>query len=122
MDKLVSTNSFGSKLVSIFNAPFRMVSAFILSLYTLPMALAPTLCLKIKSNINMDTLFGNMAEIIVKLAFYVGAMVAIYGVFSMILAYKDDNADGQTRAIRLIIVGVMLIGFETVLKLAGIVQ
>ena len=110
-----------SKVVEILNVPMRLISAFLLYLYSLPMVIAPTLCVTIKKDIDMDTLFGNMADIIIKLAFYIGAIVAIYGVFSMVMAYKDENADGQTRAIRLIIVGVMLVGFKTVLQLAGIV-
>jgi len=31
-------------------------------------------------------------------------------------------SEGQSRAVRLIVVGVMLVGFETVLRLAGIIQ
>ena len=30
-------------------------------------------------------------------------------------------SDGQTRAVRLIVVGVVLVGLETVLKLVGII-
>ena len=31
-------------------------------------------------------------------------------------------SDGQTRAVRLIVVGVVLVGLETVLKLVGIIS
>ena len=121
MNTLSSTKSLRNKAMEVFSAPFRMLTAFMLYLGTLPMALMPTHCVTIKGNIDMDSLFGNMADIVIKMAFYVGVIIAISGIFSLVLAYKDDNSEGQTRAIRLIIVGVMLVGFETVLKLAGIV-
>lgn len=111
----------GHKAADVMSAPFRALCTWLLSLATLPMVMAPTLCVTIQSNINMDTLFGNMADIIIKIAFYVGALIAIGGIFSLIVAYKDDNADGQTRAVRLIVVGVVLIGFKTILDIAGIV-
>ena len=111
-----------SKARQVLSAPFRMLNAALLSLMTASMTIAPTLCgSKIKANIDMDTLFGNMAEIIIKIAFYVGAIVAISGIFQLVLAYKDDNSDGQTRAVRLVVVGAVLIGFRSILQIAGII-
>ena len=84
------------KAKNVMSAPFRMLSVALFTAMTGLMATSPTLCDKIKSNIDMDTLFGNMAEIIIKIAFYVGAIVAISGIFQLVLAYKDDN--GATRS------------------------
>lgn len=112
----------GMKAKEVMNAPFRMLCAALLSLMTMVTSIAPTFCAKINSTLDMDTLFGNMAEIIIKIAFYAGAIIAIGGIFALILAYKDDNADGQTRAVRLIVVGLLLVGFRAVLTLAGIIS
>lgn len=115
-------NNGFSKVKAVMTAPFRMMNAALLSLMTMAMAVAPTMCTTtIKSNIDMDVLFGNMANIIIKIAFYCGAIIAISGIFQLVLAYKDDNADGQTRAIRLVVVGAVLIGFRTILQIAGII-
>ena len=111
------------KIREIFTAPYRRFMALMMSLYSAAMVTAPTLCVKLQpSGVNMDTLFGSLADIIIKLAFYVGILITVGAIFSLIFAYKDDNAEGQSRAVRLIVVGVMLVGFETVLRLAGIIQ
>ena len=114
---------FVSRVRDIFNAPYRRFMTLMLSLYSTALVTAPTLCVKLApSGVNMDALFGSLADIIIKLAFYVGILITVGAIFSLIFAYKDDNAEGQSRAVRLIVVGVMLVGFETVLRLAGIIQ
>ena len=115
-------NTVSLRAREVMSAPFRMLMTAITGLMTSAMMAVPTLCsTTIKSNIDMDTLFGNMANIIIKIAFYVGAIVAISGIFQLVLAYKDDNSDSQTRAVRLIVVGAVLIGFRTILQIAGII-
>lgn len=114
-------NTVSLRAKEVMSAPFRMLMAGLTAMMTSAMITAPTLCTTIKSNIDMDTLFGNMANIIIKIAFYVGAIVAISGIFQLVLAYKDDNSDSQTRAVRLIVVGAVLIGFRTILQIAGII-
>lgn len=118
MSKIHNANS---KIAEVFNAPFRKLNAWMLSIYTALLVTAPTMCITIKSNISMDTIFGGMAEIIIKIAFYVGALLGIGGVFSLILAYKDDNSEGQARAIRLLVIAGVLISLQTFLKTVGII-
>lgn len=120
-NSITLNRSLRTRVAEAFNAPLRMFCALMSSLGCSAMLMAPTLCSgKISTNLNMDNLFASMAGIIIKLAFYVGALITVGGIFSLIVAYKDDNADGQTRAVRLIVVGVVLVGFETILKTAGI--
>ena len=110
------------RAAEVFNTPVRMFYALMAFLYCSVTLLTPTLCGQINTNLNMETLFASMAGIIVKIAFYAGALITVGGIFSLVLAYKDDNSDGQTRAVRLIVVGVILVGFESMLKLAGIMN
>lgn len=108
----------------VMSAPFRMLSAAMMSGMIGVMTMCPTLCngnAVINDDIDMDELFGSMAEIIIKIAFYVGAIVAISGIFSLVVSYQTENPDGQTRAVRQIVVGVVLIGFRTILDIAGII-
>lgn len=114
--------SLRARVADVFSSSFRNFCALISSLYCSALMLTPTLCGKINTNLNMDNLFSSMAGIVIKIAFYVGALLTVGGIFSLIVAYKDDNADGQTRAVRLIVVGVVLVGFETMLKTAGILS
>lgn len=110
-----------SKVREVINAPMRWYMQAMCAMTVAMMTASPTLCATIKSDLDMDKLFGSMVDIVLKIAFYCGALIAIGGVFSLIMAYKDDNADGQTRAIRLIVVGCVLVGLEQVLKMVGII-
>lgn len=110
--------SFRARIQDVFSAPFRKLNALLLSLGSALMLMSPTLC--DPKFPDTDALFANMADIIVKIAFYVGGLITIGGIFSLVLAYKDDNPDGQTRAVRLIVVGIVLVGFRGILEIAGI--
>lgn len=91
------TAAFVSRAREIFTAPYRRFMTLMMSLYSALMVTAPTLCVKLQpSGVNMDTLFGSLADIIIKLAFYVGILITVGAIFSLIFAYKDDN--GATRS------------------------
>lgn len=60
-------------------------------------------------------------NIIFEVAKYVGIVLAVSGIFQLILAYKDDNADGQSRAVRLVVVALVLLGLKTLVKLTGLI-
>lgn len=53
----------------------------------------------INTNLDLDSLFGGIVDIIIKIAMYVGIALAVGGVFSLVLAYKDENAEGQSSRI-----------------------
>ena len=119
-NQIAAKRSLRATAAEAFNSSFRKICALMSSLGCSAMLLTPTLC-TINTNLSMENLFASMAGIIIKIAFYVGALLTIGGVFSLIVAYKDDNADGQTRAVRLIVVGVILVGFKSMLQMAGII-
>jgi len=89
-------NKCVSKVRTVMNAPFRLANAALLSVMSAIMMLCPTLCAKINANLNMDTLFGSIVNVVIKIAFWCGALIAVGGVFSLVMAYKDDN--GATRS------------------------
>lgn len=76
----------------------------------------------INTTLDLNSLFGGIIDIIVQIAMYVGIVLAAGGVFSLVLAYKDENADGQSRAIRILVVGGALIGLRVLLQTAGIIN
>lgn len=121
-ETMMKAHNVGSKVAEVFNAPFRKLCAWMLSIYTTLMVTAPTLCVTIKKGATMENLFGGMADIIIQIAFYVGALLGIGGVFSLILAYKDDNSEGQSRAIRLLVIAGVLMGLEMFLRTVGIIS
>lgn len=75
----------------------------------------------INTNLDLNSLFGGIIDIIIQIGMYVGIVLAAGGVFSLVLAYKDENAEGQSRAVRLIVVGGALIGLRVLLQTVGII-
>lgn len=77
---------------------------------------------KINPNATTDTVIGGILDVIFKIAFYIGIVIAIIGVVSFILAFKDDNAESQSRGVRLAVVGTALIGIKFLVGLTGLIQ
>ena len=76
----------------------------------------------INTNLDLNSLFGGVVDILIQIAMYVGIALAVGGVFSLVLAYKDENAEGQSRAVRVIVVGGALIGLRVLLQTAGLIN
>ena len=68
-----------------------------------------------------DQVMTGVINIIFEVAKYVGIVLAVSGIFQLILAYKDDNADGQSRAVRLVVVALVLLGLKTLVQLTGLI-
>ena len=81
-----------------------------------------TVLTTITTNLDLNSLFGGVVDIIIQIAMYVGIALAVGGVFSLVLAYKDENAEGQSRAVRIIVVGGALIGLRVLLQTAGLIN
>ena len=76
-------------------------------------SVAPTFC---TTNSKMNGLFNNMVDIICTIALYVGAIIIVSGIFNWVLAQKDENADGQSRAIKFIVCGFVLVALKAVVN------
>lgn len=72
-------------------------------------------------NLSADALVGKIVGIVLTLARYVGIILLVTGIYQLIMAYKDDNADAKTRGITLAIVGIVLITLKALLKTFGII-
>ena len=70
--------------------------------------ITPTLCAP-----SMDDIFDKLLDIIFDIAFYVGAVIVVIGIFNFVLAMKDENADGQSRGIKFIVVGIALVALKS---------
>lgn len=76
----------------------------------------------INTGATTETVIGGILDVVFKVAMYMGIVIAVIGVVSFILAFKDDNAESQSRGIRLAIVGTALIGMKTLIKLTGLIN
>lgn len=73
------------------------------------------------TNLSVNQLLGKIVGIILTLAQAIGLILLVSGIFQLVMAYKDDNADAKTRGIQLAIVGVVLITFKAILQGVGII-
>lgn len=76
----------------------------------------------INENTDIGVLIGSIVEFICRIAFYVGVVVLVSGIFMVTMAYKDDNSEQQTRGVRMAAVGAVLVGFRLALKWIGIIS
>lgn len=118
----ISRKNFLYAVKDAINAPVRRFNALLLGMFSTLLVMQPTMCVNFKTNLSMDSLMGGMGEIIIQIALYIGIFIIVSGVLQLLLAYKDDNAEGQTRAIRLLVIGIALVGFRVLLRTAGIIS
>lgn len=76
--------------------------------------MASTLVSRMFCAVNIDGTFTSVMNILYDIAKYMGIGIVAYAIFSWVLAMKDDNADGQSRAIRFLVVGIVLAGLGTI--------
>ena len=91
------------------NTARRYWYSFLAMMSTVCMTLTPTLC----AENQMNSIMMQMLDIIYTIARFIGIAILVYGIVSWILAMKDENADGQTRAIKYVVVGVALIAVKS---------
>lgn len=75
----------------------------------------------LKTDLDLDALFGGIVEIILKMGTYVGGALAVGGVLQLLLSYYNDQPEGKAAALRVIVVGGALMGMRGLLQLIGII-
>lgn len=76
----------------------------------------------INTNATTESVIGGILDVIFKIALYIGIVLAVIGVVQFILAFKDDNAEQQSRGIRLAVIGTALIGVKVLIQLTGLIS
>lgn len=82
----------------------------------------PALAVTINQNANTASVVGGILDVVFKVAMYMGFIIAGAGIFTFIMAFKDDNAESQSRGARLAVVGAILIGLKAVVQLTGLIS
>lgn len=67
--------------------------------------------------VDIEKIMGSVLGIIFTIAMWVGVVMAVFGLFSLVLSFKNDDADAKSRATQTFIVGASLIGLK---MLAGV--
>ena len=92
------------------------------AVFTVFAAAMPVGAVNINDKMTTETMIEGIIDFVISVAKWMGFVVVAMGVFMFIMAYKDDNAEQQSKAARFAIVGALLIGLESILKLTGLVQ
>lgn len=61
-----------------------------------------------------NNMLGNVISLIAMLARVVGILLGVYGLYKLIVAFKDQDANGITQGVVLLAVGIILIMFKTI--------
>ena len=75
---------------------------------------APASVLASGDDATASNILGSIIGIVLGIARYIGLALLAYGVFQMVMALKDDNADSKSRAMQLIVVSIVLIILKTI--------
>lgn len=102
--------SLGQRFNAFMDRSRRSYYSFLALMTTATVSTAPTFC----AAASMSSIFKSIAEIIYDIALYTGLGILLFALVSWILAMKDENAEGQSRAIRTAIVGIALVCFRTI--------
>lgn len=76
----------------------------------------------VKTNLSTKTVIGNILEVIFDLFMYIGVVLVVIACGMLGLALKDENADQQSRAVKLLVVAAFLIGIESFCRMAGVIS
>lgn len=113
---------FKDKIKSIYSKIKTKLFTASVALMTAVSASVPASAVTVNTNMNTEQLLGGIVDFICKLALYIGIVIVATGIFMLIMAYKDDNSEQQTRGVRVAVVGAALVGFQALLRLTGLIS
>ena len=76
----------------------------------------PVFCALNPEGIDIETIIGSILGIILTIAMYVGVVLLTYAVFQLVMSFKNDDAEGKSRATQLLVVSAVLIGLKKLMS------
>lgn len=113
---------FKNKIKNKYSRLKTKLFSAVVALMTMVSAYVPANAVTVNTGLNTEQLLGGIVDFICKLALYIGIVIVATGVFMLIMAYKDDNSEQQTRGVRVAVVGAALVGFQALLRLTGLIS
>lgn len=111
MANILKSSAIGRRLDDKFDRVRRNYYSLCAAATVAAMNVTPTLCAP-----TMKSIFDAMMEILFQIAFYVGAVIVVIGVWNWISSMRDENADGQSRAIKQCVVGIAMVSLKALLN------
>lgn len=106
--------------MKILNNLKTKINALVTSASVAVMTLSPALCLP-DENTDPEAMIMSIITLILTIARWVGVVLLVWGIFQMVMAFKDENAEGKSRSMLLIGSSIALIGLKSLLAVAGII-
>lgn len=82
--------------------------------------LTPAFCLP-DENTDPEIMITSIITLILTIARWVGVVLLVWGIFQMVMSFKDENAEGKSRSMLFIGSSIALIGLKSLLTVAGII-
>lgn len=112
-----------NKILCFFEKTQKLIfSAFATLCSALMFAMPACADVTVNDKLNTKTMIGGIIGFVIEVAKWMGLVVVAAGIFMFVFAYKDDNAESQSRAARFAVVGALLIGLESILELTGLIS
>ena len=61
-------------------------------------------------------ILGNIIAVISNVTQYLGIIIVVYGVFGFVLAFKNEDAEANSRSIKMIVIGGALVGSKFIIQ------
>lgn len=61
-----------------------------------------------------DDMFGTLVGYVCKIFFYIGAILLVWAVGQLVLAFKNEDADSKSRAVMVLVCAVLLMSIGTI--------
>lgn len=65
----------------------------------------------------VNEVMSSIISILGNAASYLGIMIVIFGIFRLILSFKDDDSEGVSSAIPMVVIGAAMIGFKSIITM-----
>lgn len=67
--------------------------------------------------VTISQTMGNIIRVILTIAFYVGVLITAWGIFQLIMAFRNEDAENKTKAIQVLLAGILLMGLGGIMEL-----
>lgn len=75
----------------------------------------------IKTNADATSAMNNLVGLMITISRYLGVIIIVIGAVQWALALKDENPDGQSRAVKVILAGIVTFSIKFVLQGIGVI-
>lgn len=65
-------------------------------------------------NVNMSAMFGSLIAMVCDIFFYIGAILLVWAIGQLVLAFKNEDADSKSRAVMVLVCAVLLLSVKTI--------